>query len=240
MEKPTARLDNAFFRAGAAFKVPILSWTNKIPLRFFEALYGALNKMLYIQPSDFSAPSGQSLGDCNATLSIFGGNSTLMLKPSGIIADFPNLGPDKVDWANTVILQGYEAIRSEFSELEIDTLDATAGYHFAYSEEKRIKEILSPGEPKKQIDLTDDHGSVTVEDGLRYGLVGFDGRWNARITVERSNAVESGIFIYREIKVNKLEGYETSTQQLKLIEQIDLMIFEFAGMKTDIMGEHAD
>ncbi len=240
MEEITVRSGDAFIRAGAAFKVPILSWTNEIPSRFFKALYHSLSEILYIQPSDFSAPSGQSLGDCSAVLSIFGGNCSLMLKSSGIIADFPNLGPDRIEWANSVILQGYQAIRSEFDELEISTLETTLGHHFAYSDERRVKEILSSGKPQNQIDLTCNLAGAIVEHGLRFGLIGPDGKWNTRVTVEKSNSVQNGIFLLRETKINNLEGYDTPAQQLALIDQIDLMALEVAGLKTDLMGENAE
>ena len=53
----SVRLHSSLIRAGAVFKVPILSWTAEVPSRFFRALYGALNDMLYIQPTDFVAPA---------------------------------------------------------------------------------------------------------------------------------------------------------------------------------------
>src|SRR3989304_8381639 len=106
----TFRPHSSSIRAGAGFKVPILSWTAEVPLRFFRAVHGALNEVLYIQPSDLVAIAGQSLGDCSAVLRIFGGSSTLTLKANAVIAEFPSIASDRVEFVNSLIYQGYQAI----------------------------------------------------------------------------------------------------------------------------------
>jgi len=137
------RLENCFLRAGAVFTEPILSWTSEVPSRFFRALYRSLNNMLYIQPSDFVAPAGVSLGDCSAVLRILGGNSTLTLRANGIIADFPAISPDRIPFANAVIYQGYEAFIAEFKEIEIGSIESNAGYHFAILSDENVLNLLN-------------------------------------------------------------------------------------------------
>ena len=232
----SVRLHSSFLRAGAVFKVPILSWTAEVPSRFFRALYGALNEMLYIQPSDFVAPAGVSLGDCSAALRIFGGNNTLTLKANGIIAEFPSISPDRIEFADAVIFQGYQALRTEFGELEIGSIEANAGHHLEITDDSKSRDILAVGSQTELQKHANDLLDAVVEPGIRFRLVSKDGKWNSKVTVEKSEAVKNGIFLLREIIINDLSDCETTQQQFDLIRKIDLTALELVGLKPEAQG----
>lgn len=234
------RLHSAFIRAGAIFRVPILSWTAEVPSRFFRALYGALNEMLYIQPSDFVVLTGVSLGDCSAALRIFGGNSTLTLKANAIIAEFPSISHDKIEFADAVIFQGYQALRTEFGELEIGSIEANAGRHLEITGDRKAWDILAVGSQTELRKRADDLRDAVVEPGMRFRLISKDGKWNSKVTVEKSEVVKNGIFLLREIIINDLSDCETPQQQFDLIRQIDLMALELVGLKPEAQGNDAN
>lgn len=236
----TFRLHSSFIRAGAAFKVPILDWTAEVPSRFFRSIYEALGELTYIQPSDFFAPAGVSLGDCSAALHIFGGNSTLTLKANGVIADFPSITPDRIEFVNSVIFQGYEALRTEFSELEVGTIEANAGHHIEIDDGSKDHDILAAGSHMELEKRARNLRDAVVEPGMRFRLVAKNGQWNSKVTVEKSEAVESGVFLLREIILSDLSDCETTQQQFDLIEQIDLMILELIGLKPEAQEDDAN
>lgn len=229
----TVRLHSSFIRAGAIFKEPILSWTAEVPSRFFRAVYGALNEILYIQPTDFVAPVGVSLGDCSAALRIFGGNSTLTLKANGVIADFPGIAPERIAFANSVIFQGYQALRTEFSELEIGSILANAGHHLEVSGDGKAQDILAATSQAKLPKHSQEIPDIVIEPGMRFRIVGKDGKWNCSVTGEKSEVVQNGIFLLRELVVSDLTGYETTQQQFDLVERIDHMILDLVGLKFE-------
>ncbi len=236
----SVRLHSSFIRAGAVFEVPLLSWTAEVPSRFFRALYGALNEMLYIQPSDFVAPAGVSLGDCSAALRIFGGNSTLTLKANGIFAEFPSISPDRIEFADAVIFQGYQALKTEFGELEIGSIEANVGRHLEITGDSNARDIMAIGSQTKLQKRADDLRDVIVEPGVRFRLVSKDGKWNCKVTVEKSEVIQNGIFLLREIIISDVSDLETAQQQFDLIRQIDLMALELVGLNHEAQGNGAN
>lgn len=234
------RLHSSSIRTGAVFKIPILSWTAEVPSRFFRAIYGALSEMLYIQPSDFVAPSGMSLGDCSAALRIFGGTSTLTLRANGMIAEFPSITPDKIGFVDAVIFKGYQALREEFSELEIGSIEANAGHHLEITGDNKTQDILAVGSPTELQKRADNLRDAVVDLGMRFRLVSKDGKWNSKITVEKSDVVESGIFLLREVIISDLSDFETTQQQFDLVRKIEFMALELVGLKPEEQGYDAN
>lgn len=234
------RLKSSFIRAAAVFKEPLLSWTAEVPSRFFRAMYGSLNERLYIQPNDLVASAGVSLGDCSAALRIFGGNSTLTLRANGLIADLPHILPDKFEFTNSVILQAYEALRTEFSELEIRSVESNVGHHFEIAGDGQARDILAVGDQTALLKRAHDIRDVVIEPALRFRLVSKDGIWRSNVTVEKSDLLENGIFLLREIVVSNLAGCETPQQQFDLITRIDLMIIEVVGLEFESQVNDAD
>lgn len=229
----TVRPHNSFIRAGAVFKVPILSWTSEVPARFFRAVYGALNEILYIQPSDFVAPGGLSLGDCSAELRIFGGNSTLTLKANGVIADFPSITPDRIPFVNSVIFQGYEALRAEFSELEVRSIESNAGHHLEIVGDGSVQEVLAGDRNSALERRVRKSKDLVFEPAARFRLVSKEGKWNCKVTLEKSEVVNDGIFLYREIIASDLSDCETTQQQFELIEHIDQTVLTLTDLALE-------
>ncbi len=231
------RLHSSFIRAGAFFKIPILSWTAEVPARFFRAIYGALGELLYIQPSDLVAPAGLSLGDCSAALRIFGGNSSITLKANGVVVDFPHITPDRIEFVNSVIFQSYQALRTEFSELEVKSIEANAGRHLEIVGGSKAQDVLAASAQTELQKRAHVLGDAVVETGMRFRLVSKDGKWSSKVTMEKSEVVNNGIFLLREINLSDLSDCETAQQQFDLIKKIDLMILELAGLQTRGTGE---
>jgi len=232
----TVRLNNSFIRAGAVFRVPILSWTPEVPARFFRAAYGTLNEILYIQPSDFSAQGGLSLGDCSAALRIFGGNSTLTLRANGVIAEFPSVTPDRIPFVNSVIFQGYQALRTEFSELDIRSLESNAGHHLEIVGNGSVQEVLAGDRNKALVERAHKINDVVIEPATRFRIVSKEGKWHCKVTLERSEIIEDGVLLYREIVASDLSDCETTQQQFELIEHIDQTVLALTGLEPEIQG----
>ncbi len=230
------RLHKSFIRAGAVFKVPILSWTTDVSSRFFQAVYGALDEMLYIKPGDFVAPSGVSLGDCSVALRIFGGNSTLTLNATGVIADFPSIDSAGIEFANSVIFQGYQALRTEFSELEIKSIESNAGHHLEIIGDGEAQKVLAGGSQNKLQKRADNLRDAVVEPGMRFRVVSKNGKWNSNVTVEKSHVVTNGVYLVREIIVSDLSECETTQQQFDLIERIEHIVLDLVGLKPEAQG----
>ena len=220
----TVRLHHSFIRAGAVFKEPILSWTSEVPTRFFRAIYGALNDILYIQPSDFIAPGGLSLGDCSAALRVLGSNSTLTLRANGVIAEFPSITPDKIPFVNSVIFQGYQALITEFSELDVRSIESNAGHHLKIVGDGSVQGVLAGGRDLALESRAHKFKDIVVEPAVRFRLFSKEGKWNCKVTLDKSEVVKDGVFLFREITVSDLSGYETTQQQFELIERIDQTI----------------
>ncbi len=236
----SVRLHSSFVRVGAVFKIPILSWTGEVPSRFFRAVYGALSEVLYIQPSDFVAPAGVSLGDCSATLRIFGGDSTLTLRANAVIADFPRIPPDRIQFYNGVIFQSYQALRTEFSELEIGSIEANAGHYLEITGDGKVEDVFTVVQNTALENRARNIQDVVVEPAMRCRLVSKDGKWNCKVTLEKSEMVTKGIFLHREIIVSDLSDCETTQQQLELVERIDQIILRLFSLEPETQSNGAN
>jgi hypothetical protein len=206
-------------------------------------MYNSLNKLVLIRPSDFVALAGMSLGDCSAALRIFGGSSTLTLKADGIIADFPGFAPDRIEFTNSVIIQGYEAFREEFNELGIKSIESSAGYHLEITGDAQAGSLLGANAQPVLQQRSQNIRDAIFESALRFRLVGKDGKWNAKVTAERSelpDLAENGVFLLRQVVVSDLTGYQTVRQQFDLISSIDDMIFEVLDLDFGSRSGDAD
>lgn len=154
-------------------------------------------------------------------------------KANGIIADFPSVTRDKIDFVNSVIFQGYQALRTEFKELEVRSIESTAGYHIEIDGGSEAQDILVAGSQKELQERAHNLRDAIVEPGRRFRLVSKTGNWSAKVTVEKSEVAESGIFVLREIVVSDLSDCETTRQQFDLIERIDLMVMELLGLNPE-------
>jgi hypothetical protein len=72
-----------------------------------------------------------------------------------------------------------------------------------------------------------------VERGLRFKLVDKQGRWNSRVTIEKSEIATSDIFLHRELHISDVSGLDTATQVFELVSDIDRKILQFARMKVE-------
>lgn len=222
------------------FKEPILSWTAEVPSRFFRAMYGSLKELLYIRPSDLVAATGVSLGDCRAGLRIFGGNSTLSLMASGVIAEFPYVAPEQINFANSVIFQGYEAFRREFNEVEIVSIQSNVGRHFEIVNNVQFQDFVAALAHTELQERALKFGDALFEAALCFKLVSKDGKWNSKVSVDKSDLGENYIFVFRELVVSNLVGFEAAQQQFDLIKNIDSMIRELVGLEFERQDSDAN
>jgi hypothetical protein len=227
------RLDNSAIRATAVFRDPLLSWTAEVPLRFFRAMYGALSNVLHIQLSDFAATPGTTLADCSASLRVFGSNTTLTLRPNALVADFPVIAAAQLQFANSLILQGYEATRSEFSELQIASITSNAAHYFKIADDAQVYDVLGFDSEAEWQKRGKAHTDIVVERGLRFKLVDKQGRWNSRVTIEKSEIATSDIFLHRELHISDVSGLDTARQIFELVSDVDNKILQFLRMKVE-------
>ncbi len=135
--------------------------------------------------------------------------------------------------ADAVIFQGYQALRTEFRELEIRSIEANAGRHLEITGDSKARDILAVGSQAELLKRADVLRDVVVEPGMRFRLISKDGKWNSKVTVEKSEVIENGIFLLRELIINDLSDCETPQQQFDLIRQIDLMALELVGLTAE-------
>jgi hypothetical protein len=230
------RLDNSAIRASAVFREPLLWWTAEAPLRFFRAMYGALSNILHIQTSDLAATAGATLADCSASLRIFGSSNTLTLRANALVADFPAIPAAQLGFVNTLILQSYDAIKNEFTELEAASINSNAAHYFKLIDEKQPQNLLDRTDQVWLQGLSGAHADLVVEPALRFKLVDKEGRWNGRVTVEKSEISASDIFLHREIQINNLIGLDSTTALFELVTTIDYRILDIAGLKLEETG----
>jgi hypothetical protein len=224
-------IGNSFIRAAAVFSKPIFFWSPEIASRFFRALYVSLNDTLYIQPTDLIALGGQSLADCSASLRVFGGSSTLTLKANGLIAEFPTISAERLQFTNQVILRGYSAIREEFKELEIASVESNVGHHLKLDDADGYDALIRTSCGGGILTELLPKG-IVLQPALRFRVTSEDGIWSARVTVEKSEAAESDLFLSRELIITKLDQIGHPQQQFDVVTRVDEIIYRMLDLKV--------
>ncbi|MCP4315601.1 MAG: hypothetical protein GY789_06165 [Hyphomicrobiales bacterium] len=161
------------------------------------------------------------------SLRIFGGNNSFTLAADRMIATFTNVPVHQTDFVNSIILQAYQACLDEFVEIEISSIRSDANYHFEMTGKVSASDILKVDKSNKLIERARSVSSIVVEPAIRFQIVDKDGRWNCKVTSEKSELVDAGLFLERIILVNDLTDIEAPVKQFELISRIEKMIEEF-------------
>ncbi|MEM7120729.1 MAG: hypothetical protein AAF563_05595 [Pseudomonadota bacterium] len=226
-------LVSASARAGAIFEEPFLGWSPAIPTRFFKALYTTLNDEVSIQPTDLVGTSGNSLGDYSATLKIYGGSDTITLRPNGVLVDFPTITPDRINFADDIMLKAYNGFLGEFAEVKVTSVEANSSWHLRLGDGDQLSRILDLGTHPDLRVKSEAYSGHTLQPAIRFSLVDDNGVWSARATIERSVLTDANLFILREFALHDTSEFGVPEEQFELVRRIDNMILGKIGLNLE-------
>lgn len=237
MEKASRRVVfpvQGTLRVVAQFQRPILSW-QRIPERYFEALYRKLGEYLHIRPNDFFlVASGSSPADVRVGFRILGGANSIVLNSEGVVIEFPGIGagsPDGVtessmNFSNYILGETYKALTEEFSEFKIRSINGLAAYHLKIAGDVDFEQIVEATSSVPAFSKVGEILDAYSDIGFRTRLTDKKSLWTAVVLVEPSYIVKNGIFLSREVLFERMDEIKAVDELFALTWKIDQTIQE--------------
>ena len=201
-----------------AFARPMFDWQNTSK-RFFEAIYDTLSPMLAVTADDFSVRVSNSLNDVAARYDLFGGPSAVVLTAKDLSFEFPDLMLSDYGLAARIAESVEQRLHSEFPECGRALMRLTLNEHL---------NVLGPGNADGYLSRyaipsvesafgempgVHQHGAVfSTSDAQR--------QWRARCLVERSEVLDDGLFLTREVTLLKVDEASAAAGGLALIWEV--------------------
>ncbi|MDE0302622.1 MAG: hypothetical protein OXJ38_05360 [Gammaproteobacteria bacterium] len=200
------------------FESPFFDW-HGVTARFFEMVHSALSSKISIEPSNFSVANGNSLGDVMARFNVFGGTSSITISAEKLSLDFPNLLPGESDLAYEIIRSVESGFLKEFRECRYSTIRHMSYKHVELYQDGPISMYLQRYAIPSVSELCNNTDIVHMPTG-RFTLTDSNATWRALCSIERSEVLENGLFLYSEVALMGVNMNETFDAHLERILNI--------------------
>jgi hypothetical protein len=163
--------------------------------QFFEMVYGALVPDFPIKPSEFSGGTGNKLTDIFGKFNLYGGANSVALYTDKLSFDFVNLLPSDYPIVYDLMRRVHDAFPNAFPAADFDRVEATSLLHLEAEEPGAARDYLNGFPPVRPLEPFEAIGELVWEPSARFGLIGADQTWRCKFGVEKSIALENGIFV---------------------------------------------
>jgi len=204
-----------------------LSWNQDTQAKFFEILYGVLEKHGGAEAGDFFGRGGTSLGEVAVGVNIFGGTNRIYMSADAISASLPIVAAENVGLYDDLIRATYVSFRQEFPEIDIAKIATTAAYHIRASDDRDLCQMILNGH---QSSLFENSNSFQVETLAKMRINENFGAWSVLIDVDRSLQLKKGLFLSRELNVIQQELIDNPNELFALVDKIDGKVFTDLGL----------
>ncbi len=221
------KLDRCSFSSKARFRRPVLSWNQDTQAKFFEILYGVLEKDAGAEAGDFFGHGGTSLGDVTVGANIFGGTNRIFMSADAISASLPIVAADNVELYSNLIRAAYVSFRQGFPEIDIASIATTAACHIRANDDQDLCQTILDGHQSSLFESSD---SFQVETLAKMRINENSGAWFVLIDVDRSLQLERGLFLSREINVIQQELIDNPDELFALVDKIDGQVLADLGL----------
>ena len=183
---------------------PIFDW-NRGPSKFFAMLHGTLGPELNVEPGNFTVVPANNLGEVVARYNVFGGNSSVSLHAAKLSMDFPTLLPQEGTLVQDILSKVDRGFRNAFSGHRYATIQVMRSVHAEFLQDGAVSEYLSRFVNPSVDKVFGLAGAVTVP-GIRFGVIDSSGRWRVWCQAERSESLDSGLFVILDVMFLKLDA----------------------------------
>jgi hypothetical protein len=162
---------------------------------FFELVHDALVPDFPVKPAELSGGSGNKLSEVFGRFNLYGGPNSVTLYTDRLSFDFVNLIPADYPIIYDLTRRVHDAFASAFEATDFDRAEATSLIHFEAEQPGAAREYLNSFQPVRSLEPFKQIGELVWEPVARFTLVGTDQTWRCRFGVEKSLALENGIFV---------------------------------------------
>jgi len=212
---------------GLNFARPSFDWA-RVPVKFFEVVYGALAPHYALRSRDFSVLPADNYGAVSATYTLFGGNSTITLQPDKLVAQFPSLKPSDSQIVADIMSRVHDEFMNTFEDIPVASFEYREyGHHelFGIDINSYLARLVAPNLNDRAAE-----NGLQMTGGLHLSLVADNNLSSTSLHFERSLLSPAALFAAIEIRSTELKRV-TYQQKSELVADLISRALATVGLK---------
>lgn len=210
----------------------ITEWVST-QANFIAAIAQKFGDWLSVRPQDFSSNPSGNLGEAWCMYRIFGGASTIVLRPDALELNFVNVNDENETDRGTIT----EIIRRSGTMLQQDIgsyarcyVSVTSKRHAEIAEDRNVDHYLSQFALKETADMVKTDSDIEYSPTAKIILSHKGGEWSVQRLVEKSDLLPDGLFVHTLIFIPSFELAKVDKQR-KVVNQIDKLANKSVGLR---------
>ncbi|MCY4487283.1 MAG: hypothetical protein OXF11_09240 [Deltaproteobacteria bacterium] len=181
---------------------------------FMDSVARQLGDSLTVRPHDFSTNDSTELGESRCTYRIFGGGSTIVLRPATLELNFGSLTEGDYPTVEEIVRQSIDILSRDLGCYARDHVSINSSEHVPLAENGLVNAYLSEFAWKKPTDTAATEVGIEYSPAAKVIFSDNHGRWSLQRTVEKSVVLPDGLFITTTILITsqKLTSFDEQAQ----------------------------
>ena len=196
----------------------ITEWVST-QANFITAIAQKFGDWLSVRPQDFSSNPSGNLGEAWCMYRIFGGASTIVLRPDTLELNFVNLNENDRQSVIEIIRRSGSALQQDIGSYTRCYVSLTSNRHAEIAGDGNADRYLNQFALKQAADMVKTDSDIEYKPTARVILSHKGGDWSVHRLVEKSDFLPDGLFVYTLVFIPSFELAELD-KQVELIDRI--------------------
>ena len=201
--------------------------------RFIGGIADRFSNWVPLGPQNFSVTPAFSLGDLRCRCQIFGDACSIELTPDALRLSFTNVKPQDRPVVMRTIRVCSEWLSSVLGDHGRDWLVFDTAAHLQALEDGAADAYLGQFISAEIADAAKSESDVKYLPSTRMNLSDENGGWVLRRTVEKSEAVENGVFVSTTVHI---ASPDPASFEEQLLDRADRLADRFVGLQCEDMS----
>ena len=167
--------------------------------KFFASIPISLAGLLTILPQDLSADFSSSLGDVSCKCQLFGGAGNVVLRSDALTSNFTNVAHASYPVVFETVRRLIDLLAANFSAHGHDFFSLNSIQHMDAADIGSVDAYLGQFAQQGAIAAIEPETGITYQPSTRITLVDEDRTWVLHRLVEKSESLDSGLFVTTRI-----------------------------------------
>jgi hypothetical protein len=212
------------------FSRPLFDWA-RIPARFNEMIFNALEGKIRVNPSELSVTPSNILGDVRAKYAIYGGATSVNLSSNKMVFDFPNLAQADVAVAGDVIRTIHDALPMALPEITYDRIEIESFEHLELESEGAVEGFLQRYSLPEVDQFFD--GPIVARPSVKFNVASADQQWECGFAAERSLLRQKAIFAILSISLRGVNPHSSYEEKAIRVSTLVKSCYQVVGLESD-------
>lgn len=196
----------------------ITEWVST-QANFITAIAQKFGDWLSVRPQDFSSNPSGNLGEAWCMYRIFGGASTIVLRPDTLELNFVNLNENDRQSVIEIIRRAGSVLQQDIGSYTRCYVSLTSNRHAEIAGDGDADHCLNQFALKQTADIVKTDSDLEYRPAAKVILSHKGGDWSVHRLVEKSDFLPGGLFVYTLVFIPSFDLAELD-RQVELIDRI--------------------